>query len=92
MSQATLVHLCRLAVFLLGCGVYGVCCFLACLGGCLGLVCPRIFLFPVSLCFFGSFTDWCTAHRQQFREQKKELVSFSSFLTDKLCGWQPTTG
>ena len=32
------------------------------------------FLFPVSLCFFAclsSFTDWCTAHRQQFREQKK---------------------
>ena len=38
-------------------------------------VCLPVFgcLFPVSLCFFAclsSFTDWCTAHRQQFREQK----------------------
>ena len=32
-------------------------------------------LFLASLCFFAclsSFTDWCTAHRQQFREQKKK--------------------
>ena len=38
-------------------------------------VCLPVFgcLFPDSLCFFAclsSFTDWCTAHRQQFREQK----------------------
>ena len=35
------------------------------------------FLVPVSLCFFAclsSFTDWCTAHRQQFREQKKSQL------------------
>ena len=43
-------------------------------------VCLPVFgcLFPDSLCFFAclsSFTDWCTAHRQQFREQKNEVTS-----------------
>ena len=35
----------------------------------------RFFLLSVSLCFLAclsSLTDWCIAHRQQFREQKKK--------------------
>ena len=34
---------------------------------CLGFVS----CFPLLLACLSSFTDWCTAHRQQFREQKK---------------------
>ena len=49
--------------------LFGFCLFGLC-------VCLPVFgcLFLVSLCFFAclsSFTDWCTAHKQQFREQKK---------------------
>ena len=49
---------------------FGFCLFGLC-------VCLPVFgcLFLVSLCFFAclsSFTDWCTAHKQQFREQKKQ--------------------
>ena len=60
---------------LLGCGVF--CC------GLFGLLVWALLVFGfflccfVSLCSFArlsSFTDWCTAHRQQFREQKKVLV------------------
>ena len=29
------------------------------------------FFFPLLLARLSSFTDWCTAHKQQFREQKK---------------------
>ena len=41
-----------------------------------------LFVFSVfisfSLCFFAclsSFTDWCTAHKQQFREQKRAMAA-----------------
>ena len=52
------------------------------------LVCLPVFgcLFPDSLCFFAclsSFTDWCTAHRQQFREQQKIAVRKSYSATAK---------
>ena len=59
---------------------------------CGGFVCGLVFLFGLFACFrfvFGfvscfplllarlsSFTDWCTAHRQQFREQKKSYGTY----------------
>ena len=48
------------------------------------------FLFPVSLCFFAclsSFTDWCTAHRQQFREQKTNDKHRIHFVAEHHCTW-----
>ena len=52
------------------CGLFGLFAW----GFCFGLF---VVLFLVSLCFLhafarlSSFTDWCIAHRQQSREQKK---------------------
>ena len=39
--------------------------------GCFCLVCLGLVCFPLLLACLSSFTNWCTAHRQQFREQKK---------------------
>ena len=65
-------HLLQRDLSWLWCSGFGFCVW--CLFGL--CVCLPVFgcLFLVSLCFFAclsSFTDWCTAHRQQFREQKK---------------------
>ena len=55
---------------LLGCGFFlcgvFVCGFLLLLFGFLCVCC-----FPLLLACLSSFTDWCIAHRQQSREQKK---------------------
>ena len=56
---------CLAAVFRF-CGVF-VCGFWLLLFGFLCVCC-----FPLLLACLSSFTDWCLAHRQQSREQKKE--------------------
>ena len=66
-------HLLQRDLSQLWCSGVGFCVCFFLFGLC---VCLPVFgcLFLVSLCFFAclsSFTDWCTAHRQQFREQKK---------------------
>ena len=55
-----------------GCGVFG------CVGFFVGVLVFAWFglVSQLSLCFFAclrSFTDWCIAHRQQSREQKKSF-------------------
>ena len=44
-----------------------------------------LFLVPFALfaCLI-SFTDWCTAHRQQFREQKKPKVGSVKTLAPRV--------
>ena len=50
----------------------GGCLGLFCLGFCLsGFVFVLLGLVFACLACLRAFTDWCTAHRQQFREQKK---------------------
>ena len=56
-----------LAVVFRFCGVFG-CGFWLLLFGFLCVCC-----FPLLLACLSSFTDWCLAHRQQSREQKKDL-------------------
>ena len=62
-----------------GCGVFG------CVGFFVGVLVFAWFglVSQLSLCFVAclrSFTDWCTAHRQQSREQKKNCRSFTAIF------------
>ena len=55
-----------------GFGVCGVLVFcLRVFGVCVVFVLFSVFCFLFLFCLLSSFADWCTAHRQQFREQKK---------------------
>ena len=65
-------------------GGFGVFCFLwwvFVLLLCFWLVWSGFLLFLFCLCFFAclrSFTDWCIAHRQQSREQKKQKTALDA--------------
>ena len=64
--------ICRLWCSVFFVGVWCLCFFVwfVCLGV-FGLFFGFVSCFPLLLARLSSFTDWCTAHRQQFREQKK---------------------
>ena len=77
--------ICRVCGVLVLFGVWCLCFFwFVCLGF-FWFVCGFVSCFPLLLARLSSFTDWCTAHRQQFREQKRVPTH-----TPLLPGWKLT--